>query len=79
MSSKTDSGDGGKGSPPMKPKIEGGYRRRYREPRRENKNTAAIRPARVTFSGLTEDLKGHIYCVGTGSLALDLDTHTSSR
>ena len=29
---------------------------------------AAIRPARVTFSGKTEDLKGHIYDVGTGFL-----------
>ena len=26
-------------------------------------------PARVTFGGLTEDLKGHIYNVGTGSQA----------
>ena len=69
MSSKTDSGDGGKGAPPTKPKVEGGYRRRYREPRRENKNPYMIRPARVNFSGLTGDLKGHIYDVGTGSQA----------
>ena len=25
------------------------------------------RPARITFSRLTEDIKGHIYDVGTGS------------
>ena len=69
MSSKTDPGDGDKGAPPTKPKVEGGYRRRYREPRRENKRPATIIPERVTFSGLTEDLKGHIYDVGTGSQA----------
>ena len=28
-----------------------------------------IRPARETFSGLTEDLKGHIYNMRTGSQA----------
>ena len=56
---------GARERPPTKPKVEGGYRRRYREPRRENKNTVATRPARAAFSGMTEDLKGHIYDVGT--------------
>ena len=64
MSSKTDPRDGGKGAPPEKPKVEGGYRKRYRDPRRENKRPATIRPSRATFSGLTEDLKGHIYDMG---------------
>ena len=31
--------------------------------------SATIRPVRATFSGLTEDLKGQIYDVGTGSQA----------
>ena len=69
MSSKTDPGDVGKGAPPTKPKVKGGYRQKYREPRRENKRPAAIRPSRVIFSGLIEDLKGHIYDVGTVSQA----------
>ena len=69
MSSKTDSGNGGKGAPQTKPRVEGGYRRKYRELRRGNKNAAATSPARVTFGGLTEYLKGHIYDVGTGSQA----------
>ena len=69
MSSKTDAEDGEKGSPPTKPKVEGGYRRRYRDPRKENKNPATTRPAIVNFSGLTEDLKGHIYDMGTGPQA----------
>ena len=69
MSSETDYGDGDKGAPPTKPKVGGGYRQRYHQPRREIKNPAATRPARVTFSGLTEYLKGHIYNVGTGSLS----------
>ena len=69
MSSKTDSATGGKGSPPTKPRAEGGYRQRYRDPRRENIRPDTIRPARVNFSGLTEYLKGHIYDVGTGSKA----------
>ena len=69
MSSKTDPRDGGKGAPPAKPKVEGGYRRRYRKPRRENKRPAAISPERVAFSDLTEDLKGHIYDVGMESQA----------
>ena len=72
MSSKTDSGDGGKGAPPMKPKVEGGYN----GPRRENKKPAATRPARVTFGGLTEDLKGHIYDMVKGSQA---DQFTSTN
>ena len=67
MFSKTDSGDGGKGVPLTKPKVEGGYRRRYRDPRRENKKPAATRPARANFSGMKEELKGQIYDVGTGS------------
>ena len=69
MSSKMVSGDRGKGALPMKPKVKGGYQRRYRKPRRENKKTAATRPEKVTFSGLIEDLKGHIYDVVTGSQA----------
>ena len=67
MSSKTDSGDEGKGAPRTSPKVEGRYRQRYRKPRRENKKPSAIRPTIVTFGGITEDLKGHIYNVGTGS------------
>ena len=78
MSSKTDPGDGGKGAPPTKPKVEGGYRQRCRDPRRENKRLATIRPARATFSGLTEDLKGHIYNVGTGSQADQFTTTTKA-
>ena len=78
MSSKTDPGDGGMGAPPTKPKVEGGYRRRYREPRRENKSPAAIRTARVTFSGLIEDLKVHIYDVGTVSQADQFTTTTKA-
>ena len=35
----------------------------------ENKRPTTIRPARATFSGLNEDLKDHIYDVGTGSQA----------
>ena len=69
MSSKTDPRGGGKGAPPMKPKVEGGYQRRYRDPRREKKSPATISPSRATFSGFTEDLKGNIYDVGTGSQA----------
>ena len=69
MSSKTDPGDRGKGVAPTKPKVKGGYQRRYQNPRRENKSLATIRPERATFSGLAEDLKGHIYNVGTGSQA----------
>ena len=78
MSSKTDSGDGGKGAPPTKPKVEGGYRRRYREPRRENKKPAAIRPEIVTFGRLAEDLKCHIYNVGTRSQAYKFTATTKS-
>ena len=78
MSSKTDSGYGGKGAPPEKPKAEGGYRQRYREPRRENKNTAAISTEIFTFIGLTADLKGHIYDVGTGSQANQFTTTTKA-
>ena len=74
MSSKTDSGDRGKGAPPAKPKVEWGYQQRYRKPRRENKNLAATRPARLNFSGLTEELKCHIYDVGTGSQADQFNT-----
>ena len=66
MSYKTDPGDGGKGAPPTKQKVKGRYCRIYRKPRRENKSMAMISPARVTFSGLTEDLKGHIYDAGMG-------------
>ena len=37
MSSKMDPGDLGKGAPLEKPKVEGGYRQRYRDPIREKK------------------------------------------
>ena len=67
MSSNTDPGDGGKGALQTKPKVKGGYQQRYHEPRRKKKNPATIRPARATFSGLIEDLKGRIYNVRTGS------------
>ena len=66
MYSKTDARDRGKGAPPTRPTVEG-YKRRYRDQR--YKKSAVTRPARVTFSGLTEDLKGHIYDVGTISQA----------
>ena len=69
MSSQTDPRYGGKGAPPKKPKAKGGYQQRYRDPRRENKSPATISPERATFSGLTENLKDHIYNVGTGSQA----------
>ena len=69
MSSKTDPGDGGKGFPPKKPKVKGVYQKRYRYPIREKKSPETISSARATFSGLTEDLKGHIYDLGTGSQA----------
>ena len=68
MSSKTDAGDGGRGAPPTKPKVKG-YKRRYRDPRRENKKPAATRPVGVTFSRLTKYLKVHIYYMWTVSQA----------
>ena len=52
--------------PPTKPKVKVRYRIIYINPIRENKNPPATRPERVAFSGLTENLKGHIYDVGTG-------------
>ena len=61
---KTDSRDGGMGEPLIKPKVEG-YKRRYRDP--INKRPSEISPKKVTFRGLTEDLKSHIYNMGTGS------------
>ena len=61
---KTDAGDGIRGEPLTKPKFEG-YKRRYWYPR--NKRPADTSPKKVTFSGLTEDLKGHIYNMGAGS------------
>ena len=78
MSSKTDPGYGGKGAPPTKPRFKGGYRQRYRDPRRENKRPATISPARATFIDLTEDLKGHIYDVGTGSQADQFNATTKA-
>ena len=68
MSSKTDAVDGGRGAPPTKPKVKG-YKRRYRDPTRENKKPAATRSVGVTFISLTKYLKGHIYDVGIGSQA----------
>ena len=67
MSYKKNTRYGGKGAPPTKPKVEGGYRRIYCELRRDNNNLAVKRPAGVAFGGLTEDLKGQIYNMGTGS------------
>ena len=69
MYSNTDSADRGKGAPPTKPRAGGGCRRIYRDTKRENKRPSTTRPARATFSGLTKDLKGHIYDVVTGSQA----------
>ena len=66
MSSKMDARERGKEAPLTKPKVEGGYRRRCYDPIRENKKPSTTRPARVNFSGLTEDLKGHINDVSTG-------------
>ena len=68
MYSRTYAGDRGKGAPPTNPKVKG-YRRRYCDLRRDNKNPTTTRPARVTLIGLTEDLKGHIYDMGTISQA----------
>ena len=62
---KTDAGYGVSGEPLEKTKFEG-YKRRYRDPR--NKRTADTSPKTLTFSGITEYLKGHIYSMGTGSL-----------
>ena len=76
MSSKMDPVDGGEGAPPTKPKVEGGYQQRYHDLRRENKILSTIIPERVTFSGLTEDLKDHIYDVITGSQADQFTTTT---
>ena len=59
-----DAVDVGRGDPLTKPKVEG-YKRSYREPR--NKRPAETSPKQLTFSGITEDLKGHIYNMGTGS------------
>ena len=69
MYSNTNPGYGGKGAPPTKPRVGGGYQRRLHYPRRENKRPATMGPERATFSGLTEDLKGYIYDVETGSQA----------
>ena len=52
------------GEPLTKPKVEG-YKRRYWDPR--NKRPSETIPKKVTFSGLTEDLKSHIYNMGTRS------------
>ena len=41
----------------------------YHYTRRENKNPVAKIPWKVTLSGMTEDLKGDIYNLGTGSKA----------
>ena len=61
---KTDSGDRGREEPLKNPKFEG-YKRRYRDP--INKRPADTSPKKVTFSGITEDLKGHIYNMVTVS------------
>ena len=61
---KTDARDVGRGEPLTKPKVEG-YKIRYQDPR--NKRPAETSPKKVTFRGITEDLKGHIYNMGTGS------------
>ena len=62
MSSKTDDGHGGRGYPPTKPEFEG-YKRRYHYQRKKSSDMKKLK--RVTFNGLTEDLKYHIYEVGT--------------
>ena len=69
MPSKTDARYEGKGAPQTKMKVEGGYRIRYLDTRIYNKNLSVTSPVIVTFSGLTEDPKGHIDNVGTGSQA----------
>ena len=61
----TDSRNRVRGEPLTKPKFEG-YKRRYQDPR--NKRPADTSPKKLTFSGITEYLKGHIYSMGTGSL-----------
>ena len=58
----TDSRNRVRGEPLTKPKFEG-YKRRYRY--QINKRPADTSPKKLTFSGLTEDLKGHIYNMGT--------------
>ena len=64
MSSKTDPSDGGKGVPPTEPRLKEDTNEDTAN-REGKKNPAAIRPAILTFSCLTEDLKGHINDVGT--------------
>ena len=66
MPSKAYTEDGDRGSPPKKPKFEW-HNRRYHVPR--NKRPATTSPSKIIFNGITEDLKGHIYNVGTGSQA----------
>ena len=56
------------GVPPTKTKVEE-YKISYRDPRREHKKTVAKSTAEVTSIGLTNDLKGRIYDVGTRSQA----------
>ena len=60
---KTDARDVGRGEPLTKPKVEG-YKIRYQDPR--NKRPAETSPKKLTFRRITEDLKGHIYNMGTG-------------
>ena len=59
MSYKTDTGDGGRGAPPTNLKVKG-YKRRYQNPRIHQKKAEATSPEKVTFRGLTKELKGHI-------------------
>ena len=57
------------GSAPDKTKVRLGIPTKIPRTKKGKKRPAPTRPARVTFSALTEDLKGHIYDVGTGSQA----------
>ena len=70
-----DAGERGRGSPLTKPKVEG-YTRRYWDP--INKRPAATRIAKVTFRALTENLKSHIYDMGTGSQTNQFITNTKA-
>ena len=65
-------------SPQQNQGLKGDTERRYCDPRKENRRPATTRPARATFSGLPEDLKGHIYDVGTESQAYQFTATTKA-
>ena len=77
MSSKTDAGDRGKWAAPTKPNFKG-YKIIYQESIIENKKSAATRLGRVTFSGLTEYLEGHIHDMVTVSQANQFTSTTKA-